>query len=971
MGSSLYLQGGAATQNSVKETFVQASHGFAVGNAIRFDPSIGGACGAFVKARADTAVNAEVIGVVGSVQDADTFTVVYQGAINIPALAGVSFPALFLSDTILGGITHNPPSTVGSIIKPVILRAASGNRYNVVNYLGTQIGGSSTVSIDEIQPVGTIMPFAGTVIPDTWLECNGQPVGVTAYPELYDKLLYTALPRAPMYGHRVRLTGTGLVTANFAVDDVIQFKTGTAAWTGGLYDSNCTVLGRIVSLTSSTNATAAGTMVVQMLAKYDITADGINAAQRRSFSYPNALFAAGTGVASQTAAAAGYRVFNSSNGAFRAGTSNISVTSVSITDFLTPDLRGRFSLGKKTDAIWINEFDGDAANQQAVGSFYDQGVFGGEEQHLLTVTEMPNHSHPLQGKLTAALTRTAGSGEVQVQGGTDSSSLTTPFVNNVGGSTPHNNMPPYLAMRHIIKAKPYARAAIIDDVDIDYSKLLVTDLRSGLLRGGGVGEDLIFKTNDSTATTGSERMRLSNAGQIQLGTANWCSSTVGKANSRMLIGGPAPALILWDESAASTASQGNIVFGGKPADLTGSLNPSTALCGSQIIGGLENITDGNGYFQVRVTTSDGSFGSGTTRLHINSGGDIGLSTTTPTARLQIDGANGTKTGLFVNLNGTDAATVATSLTEMWARSPVHIKGAGTSTTRLLVGGVASGSALQSSNANGAGALGLALQPFGGNVTIGTNAAGTSILDIRSKNDTGSFAKFLIPAGTGIDRGLHLRSSAAAVWIAELDTDNITSSTGWGLLIRTGNLTQSDRAALSIDAATSPTNATLVSTFDVYNNGNAYLRGNLTTGTSITSTTPTNAMVTKAYVDSLLNPRSPARDGYLRIGNVLIQWGRVFFDDAAWANAPGYNSGNGYKMATFPVSFSGNPWSVICTPILQDVSGNTWDNPNPGAGGYDKIGQVRIITPSNAQLVLQGTQGGLPKIWMSWMAIGPA
>jgi microcystin-dependent protein len=950
MGSSLYLQGGAATQNSVKETFVQASHGFAVGTAIRFDPSIGGASGAFVKARADTAVNAEVIGVVGSVQDADTFTVVYQGAINIPALAGVSFPALFLSDTILGGITHNPPSTVGSIIKPVILRAASGNRYNVVNYLGTQIGGSSTVSIDEIQPVGTIMPFAGTVIPDTWLECNGQPVGVTAYPELYDKLLYTALPRAPMYGHRVRLTGTGLVTANFAVDDVIQFKTGTAAWTGGLYDSNCTVLGRIVSLTSSTSATAAGTMVVQMLAKYDITADGVNAAQRRSFSYPNALFAAGTGVASQTAAAAGYRVFNSS-GAFRGGTPNISVTSVSITDFLTPDLRGRFSLGKKTDAIWINEFDGDAANQQSIGSFYDQGVFGGEEQHLLSVSELPSHSHDLKTLINAFPIASPTGNLIGPDNhntnfnGTVNAALTgsdglPPRTATRGSNTPHNNMPPYLAMRHIIKAKPYARAAIIDDVDIDYSKLLVTDLRSGLLRGGGVGEDLIFKTNDSTTSSGVERMRLTNTpsgaapGGLILGDT---THTPYNSSYRLL-------------EVAQTSGNGGGVFVARSSNVILESGVDTGTLNGGIIG-----TRTSHPVIFRTNTNE--------QMRIDSNGNVGINTTAPTAQLTIFGADGTKQGLFVNLNGTDAATVATSLTEMWARSPVHIKGAGTSTTRLLVGGVASGSALQSSNANGAGALGLALQPFGGNVTIGTNAAGTSILDIRSKNDTGSFAKFLVPAGTGIDRGLHLRSSAAAVWIAELDTDNITSSTGWGLLIRTGNLTQSDRAALSIDAATSPTNATLVSTFDVYNNGNAYLRGNLTTGTSITSTTPTNAMVTKAYVDSLLNPRSPARVGYLRIGNVLIQWGRLFFDDSAWI------SGNAWKTATFPVSFSGIPWSVVCTPILQDVNDNTFGS--SGAGAYDKIGQVRTITQSNVELVMQGTGGGSPKIWMSWMAIGPA
>lgn len=101
------------------------------------------------------------------------------------------------------------------------------------------------------------------------------------------------------------------------------------------------------------------------------------------------------------------------------------------------------------------------------------------------------------------------------------------------------------------------------------------------------------------------------------------------------------------------------------------------------------------------------------RIKITNTGLVGIGTSSPSAQLTIDGADGTQQGLFVNLNGTDAATVPTTLAQMWTRAPVHIKGAGTSTTRLLIGGDENGSALQCSNANGGSALPLSLQPFGG------------------------------------------------------------------------------------------------------------------------------------------------------------------------------------------------------------------------------------------------------------------
>ena len=75
----------------------------------------------------------------------------------------------------------------------------------VTNYIGTIIGGSSTVSLNGIQPVGTIGTFAGTSedVPETWSLCNGESLSLTSYPSLYNRL-------GKRYGYHVKITDAGI-----------------------------------------------------------------------------------------------------------------------------------------------------------------------------------------------------------------------------------------------------------------------------------------------------------------------------------------------------------------------------------------------------------------------------------------------------------------------------------------------------------------------------------------------------------------------------------------------------------------------------------------------------------------------------------------------------------------------------------------------------------------------------------------
>lgn len=77
----------------------------------------------------------------------------------------------------------------------------------------------------------------------------------------------------------------------------------------------------------------------------------------------------------------------------------------------------------------------------AAGEGHAAGSMGGEEEHTLTVEEMPTHSHEI-------LTQAGGidnisSGIIQ-RGLTGSSTNSMVNTRSVGNSEPHNNMPPYL-----------------------------------------------------------------------------------------------------------------------------------------------------------------------------------------------------------------------------------------------------------------------------------------------------------------------------------------------------------------------------------------------------------------------------------------------------------------------------------------------------------------------------------------------
>lgn len=145
-GTDKKIQVGNLSRNLIIVT--QTAHGFVVGNVLRFNGT------AYAKAQADSVTNAEVVGMVASVTDANTFVLQMNG--RITGLSSLTSGGVyFLSPTTAGGLTSTEPITLGQVSKPLLV-AISSTAGIMLNMRGIIVPYATRVFLPIIGPTATL-----------------------------------------------------------------------------------------------------------------------------------------------------------------------------------------------------------------------------------------------------------------------------------------------------------------------------------------------------------------------------------------------------------------------------------------------------------------------------------------------------------------------------------------------------------------------------------------------------------------------------------------------------------------------------------------------------------------------------------------------------------------------------------------------------------------------------------------------
>lgn len=454
------------TQSIIK-CYAINNHGFRVGDVIR---AINTGPIGFTGAKADTPANAEAIGMVSVVTDANNFCVVTEGFISgltgatanigsiLPLVTGSTY---FLSATgSVGRLVLDPDSPgpnqipINGVRKPVFQALGVDSGY-VRAYQGEVLfEPTDMIDIDGFQPVGVISPFVGPTaqIPTGWLLCDGNKVNVSQWTDLYN-----------MIGQEFYAQG---VTSN--------------ALTGGLRDIQVSMDGGTRNL--SVNDAVRVQSVISGLTNASVDTY-VSQVQNNIVTFKD--FLGGTG-------ATGFLV-----------TGRIDATYTST--FFLPDIRRRVLVGSTR-----------GLTSTSLNSLYPNikiGDLGGSNLKTLIENNIPAHEHRLK-KLTG-LGTTSGSlaagaaitGGITAAGGYLTDAQTDSGADNIftaqgpvgSQGQPFDSMPDYLTVNWIIRGLRGMRARILTGHQHD-DRYIRYDMAQSL----GVTNRNLFRINSKTLGDGAD-----------------------------------------------------------------------------------------------------------------------------------------------------------------------------------------------------------------------------------------------------------------------------------------------------------------------------------------------------------------------------------------------------------------------------------------------------------------------------------
>lgn len=136
----MVLASGGGSGTGMSAAVTQTGHGLSAGDVIRFNGS------GYVLAQADSAENAEVVGIVSEVTDADHFTLQMGGSVS--GLSGLTAGTVyFLSASSAGALTATEPTTIGYASKPLLIADSTTSGY-LFNWRGNVVSGATAAQAD-------------------------------------------------------------------------------------------------------------------------------------------------------------------------------------------------------------------------------------------------------------------------------------------------------------------------------------------------------------------------------------------------------------------------------------------------------------------------------------------------------------------------------------------------------------------------------------------------------------------------------------------------------------------------------------------------------------------------------------------------------------------------------------------------------------------------------------------------------
>lgn len=244
-------------------TIAQTAHGFSVGNVVRLSGT-----SIYAKAQGDSAADAEVIGMVTTVVNANSFILTIDGYVT--GLSGLTAnTTYFLDPATAGGITATEPTTVGQVRVPLFVADTTTSGY-FHKYEGQIINVAGAATFVSTQYIGTATKTVTNTAAETSALATSS-IGTLTLPANFFSV-----------GTTIRLIARGTYqTPTVPSNVVVKVKLGSTVL------ATVTVAGTVVATSSTTNVLqgevvitcrttgASGTLAIEGYMDFETALSGI------------------------------------------------------------------------------------------------------------------------------------------------------------------------------------------------------------------------------------------------------------------------------------------------------------------------------------------------------------------------------------------------------------------------------------------------------------------------------------------------------------------------------------------------------------------------------------------------------------------------------------------------------------------------------------------------------------------------